>query len=96
MLLLLLASIFFFQILDCAMTLSHVQRGGTELNPVMDWLLKRSDGLFVGVKLAISALGLVFLGLHTKFPYARHGLVALYLLFLGVVGWQLFLVLQAA
>jgi hypothetical protein len=91
---LVLLSIFLFQILDTNLTLFHLQRGGEELNPLMRKLIVRDQRLFVIVKLGISVLGLAFLGIHKNYPYVRPGLLVLFVLFLGVVGWHCFLALQ--
>lgn len=91
---LVLLSIFLFQILDANLTLAHLRRGGAELNPLMRELIVRDQRLFVIVKLGVSALGLGFLGVHKNFPFVRSGLLVLFVLFLGVVGWHCFLALQ--
>lgn len=91
---LVLLSIFLFQILDANLTLAHLRRGGEELNPLMRELIVRDQGLFVLVKLGISAVGLGFLGIHKNYPFVRSGLLVLFVLFLGVVGWHCFLALQ--
>jgi len=91
---LLLLSIFLLQVLDAYLTLGHLRHGGIELNPVMKALIASGRGLFVAVKLAVAAAGLVFLGIHKNFPMAKPGLVFLFALFLGVVGWHCLLTLQ--
>jgi hypothetical protein len=91
---LLLVSIFLFQILDAFMTLAHIHRGGIELNPVMGALIAHGNGVFLGVKLGVSSAGLWFLGIHKNFPFVKPGLAILFVLFLGVVGWQCFLALR--
>lgn len=88
--------IFLFQILDASLTLSHLRRGGTELNPFMDFLIARDENLFLGVKLGLSAIGLLFLGIHKNFPMVKRGLAAIFCLFLGVVGWHLLVVLHGS
>jgi hypothetical protein len=90
-----LLSIYLFQVLDANLTLAHLRRGGTELNPIMGALIDRDESLFLALKLGIAALGLGFLGLHKNYPFVRRGLVVLFVLFLGVVGWHCFLVLRS-
>lgn len=92
---LILLSILLFQILDARLTLSHLRRGGEELNPIMRLLIFRDENLFFLVKLGVSALGLGFLGIHKNYPFVRSGLLVLFVLFLGVIGWHCFLALQA-
>ena len=84
--------IFFFHILDASFTLAHIARGGSELNPVMDYLIQRSSGLFIGVKLALAAVGLFFLGIHKNFPGVKPAIAVLFLVFAGLLGYHLFLI----
>ncbi len=91
---LLLLTIFLFQVLDAYLTLAHLQRGGSELNPLMDELIGRSEPMFLVVKLGVSAIGLWFLGAHKQFPLVRPGLALIFVMFLGVVGWHCFLALN--
>ena len=85
---LVLLLIFLFQVLDANLTLHHLQRGGVELNPLMDHLISIGEGTFFVVKLVIAAIGLLFLGIHKNYPMVRPGLGAIFLIFLGVVGWH--------
>lgn len=91
---LVILSIFLFQVVDAYMTLSHLRNGAVELNPFMDYLLDQSNDLFLFVKLSVSAVGLLFLGIHRNFPMVRSGLAVIFLLFLGVVGWHCLLALR--
>lgn len=90
-----LAAIFVFHVLDAVLTLGHISRGGAELNPLMDALLQVDARLFVFVKLGLAGAGLFVLGLHQNFPYTRHAVVGLFLVFLGLVGYHLFLITLA-
>lgn len=86
-----LALTFVFHILDAWLTLGHLARGGTELNPIMDVLIQIDPRLFLVVKLGLAGSGLFLLGLHQNFPYTRHAAASLFLLFLGLVGYHLYL-----
>jgi hypothetical protein len=44
--------------------------------------------------LGLAGVGLLFLGLHKNFPHARRGLAVLFVLFLAVVGWHCFLIVD--
>lgn len=85
---------FFFHCLDALFTVAHLAQGGRELNPFMDYFLQRNVGTFVIVKLGIAGLGLSFLAIHKNFPGVRLGISGLFLLYAGVVGYHLFLILQ--
>jgi len=89
-----LAVVLFFQVLDALLTLRILDRGGSELNPLMAGLIERSEPLFVGTKIGISLVGLMVLGIHKNFLVARTGLVLLLALFGGVIGWHFFLALH--
>lgn len=86
--------IFAFQCLDTFLTLAHLLRGGKELNPLMASLIDRTPHLFVAVKLGISMVGLVFLGVHQNFPFVRKGIAVIFVIFSGIVVYH-FLLLAA-
>ena len=88
--------IFLFHCIDAALTLAHIQRGGVELNPFMAVLIDAAPAAFVSVKLGLSIFGLLFLGLHQNFPHVRKGIAALFIVFLGVVFYHIFLLIQIA
>jgi len=91
----LLILIFFFHCLDAMFTLAHLSHGGRELNPFMEVLIRHGSGLFVGIKLAVAGAGLCFLGLHKNFPLVRTGIVLLFLLYAGVIGYHFLLLFQS-
>lgn len=91
-----LLAVFVFQVLDAVFTLAHIARGGSELNPLMDILIQQSSSLFLSVKLGLAGFGLFFLGLHQNFPAVRHAVASLTLIFGGIVGYHLFLILVAS
>ena len=57
----------------------------------MDVLIQIDPRLFLVVKLGLAGSGLFLLGLHQNFPYTRHAAASLFLLFLGLVGYHLYL-----
>jgi hypothetical protein len=88
---LLLILTFLFHCLDAGFTLTHLARGGRELNPVMGYLLRMGPGVFLGGKLTLAALGLWFLGVHKNFPMVRASIAFLFVLYAGVVGYHILL-----
>ena len=76
-------------------TLAHLARGGRELNPFMEALLRVSPWAFVSVKLSVAAAGLFFLGLHKNFPLVKAGVTLLFLLYAGVIGYHFVLLWRA-
>ena len=91
---LVILAILLMQVLDAYLTIARLQGGAVELNPIMRHLLSRSENLFLTVKLTVSVLGLLFLGIHKNYPLARPGLGLLLALFLAVVGWHCYLAYQ--
>lgn len=90
-----LLAIFTFHCLDAVFTLSHLSHGGQELNPFMALLLAVGPGTFVSTKLAIAGVGLCFLGIHKNFPMVRTGILLLFVLYAGVIGYHIFLLCQS-
>jgi len=85
-------------LLDAALTLYLVEQGASELNPVMDYFLKKGPLIFTVTKYLLTCIAvLIFLALATSivprsnfkakklFPYAL-------LAFGGVVVWELVLI----
>lgn len=72
------------QVADAATTYKIINKGGRELNPVMNWLFKRFGMLNVlAVKVILVSMAGVYL--YITFPV---GLIPLCILYVGVVGWN--------
>ncbi len=77
--------------LDAHNTLIILSLGGTEINPLMDFLIQKDLQLFVAGKFALTGLGIVlFVGYHHvqlwqlfKVRYILYALLVLYLLLIG-------------
>ena len=87
--------IFTFHVLDAIFTIIHLGRGGTEANPLMDFLIQRSDMLFIVVKLSVAGLGLAFLGMHKNFPHVKRLIGVIFAIFAALIGYHVLLLLQA-
>jgi hypothetical protein len=61
-------------VLDALCTLLLIQRGGDEANPFMALVLNHGETLFVGIKMALTAIGAWLLAVHQHFPLAYKGL----------------------
>jgi len=57
--------------LDALFTLTLLSKGASEANYFMARLMETSDGLFVAVKVAVTAFGIVFLLMHSHFRVLR-------------------------
>lgn len=77
---------------DSLFTLLLLQRGATEINPVMDALIAIDTMLFVAAKLAITAVCVLFIVAHRHFRFFRlrggHVLYSVLALYLALVGYQ--------
>ncbi len=77
---------------DCLFTLLLLQRGAIEINPVMDILIRTDITLFVGAKLAITAVCVLFIVAHRHFRFfglrGGHVLYGILAMYLGLVGYQ--------
>jgi len=68
----LVAGIFFLSMLDLVFTLIHLDAGGREANPVMDWFLDwGGTDAFSVAKLLFTVVGLLVLLVHAKFDRVR-------------------------
>ena len=64
-------SILFMSFLDALLTLTLLNRGAYEANYFMVRLMEISDGVFVAVKLTVTAFGIIFLLMHSHFQILR-------------------------
>ncbi|MEW6741644.1 MAG: DUF5658 family protein [Planctomycetota bacterium] len=79
---------------DAFCTLWIVNRlGGSEANPLMDWMLGRSSFAFVASKTLLTASGIVVLCLHKNFPGVKTAITALLLTYISVGCYHLYLLL---
>ena len=67
-------------IFDAAATLFILDKGGSEVNPLMDYLIDASPWLFVGVKVTIFNLAVLLMAKwrasHIKWVVTFYGLLA--------------------
>ncbi|QDV05280.1 hypothetical protein Poly30_07760 [Planctomycetes bacterium Poly30] len=76
-------------IADLGLTLLHLEQGGTEANPIMDWFLTHGGtAAFIGAKLALTAVPTGFLLLHARFRGTRPALLGLALMYAALLGYH--------
>lgn len=73
----LLLGIFILNIFDALFTLLWLQRGGSEANPFMAFLLEIGEGAFLLQKCIVVGIWLIVLLIHKNFRLARIGLYSL-------------------
>lgn len=83
-------------LLDAALTLTLLERGAVELNPVMRYFLTFGPGPFIVVKYGLTALALVLMVVLNTISSRRYRIVSFILPFCGlvfgsVVIWELYL-----
>jgi hypothetical protein len=82
--------------MDAIFTLSLLQQGAMEINPFMAMLISISTPLFVGVKIAVTTLSLVWLIVHYNFIVLRlirvqQLIYSVLFLYVGVIIYENFL-----
>ena len=85
--------VFFLGCVDACLTLRLLAAGATEVNPLLDTLLRVDARLFLVVKFVLTAIGLALLVLHKNFTvfYCLNGQTILRIIFaiyLGLVGYE--------
>ncbi|MBW2450250.1 MAG: hypothetical protein JRE92_07495 [Deltaproteobacteria bacterium] len=88
-------------ILDAALTLVVIQRGATELNPVMAYFLEHGTLTFIVAKYVLTSIGVLILLIFknvflTKIKIYTHSLFpCVIFVFMTVIAWELFLIYSA-
>ncbi len=75
-------------VLDALLTLLYLERGGSEANPLMALALQLGFTAFVGLKMGLTGLGVVFLALHQNFRLGLRGLYAMMLMYLALLAYH--------
>jgi len=78
-------------ILDALFTLLYIQRGGSELNPLMDAAISAGVVPFLAVKCGLTLLGIAFLCLHKNFRFVKAILVGVLVLYTALFGYHVYL-----
>jgi hypothetical protein len=79
---------------DIVFTLTLLQRGANEVNPLMRYLIELDSTLFIWVKLSITAAGVLFLAVHNHFRFlkllrGRHALYLMVGVYAALVNYQI-------
>jgi hypothetical protein len=80
-----LAALVVMILLDGALTLHILSKGGLEVNPIMDWIYGKGTDWFMGVKVATAVVAFPFLTVHRHFRSAIVGAWILLLAYGGVM-----------
>jgi len=93
-----ITAILILSIIDAVLTLVVIQRGATELNPVMAYFLDHGTSTFIVAKYVLTSIGVLILLIFknvflTKIKIYTHSLFpCVILIFTAVIVWELFLI----
>ncbi len=96
-----ITTILVLSILDAVLTLIVIQRGATELNPVMAYFLEYGTPTFIVAKYLLTSIGVLILLIFknvflTKIKIYTHSLFpCVILVFITVIAWELFLIFSS-
>lgn len=74
--------------LDAFLTMHSIQGGGSELNPLMAFLLDYDFLAFVGIKMALTIGGVWVLARYRSVVLAFHALRGCAVLYLGILAYH--------
>jgi hypothetical protein len=89
-----------FSLADAFLTLWLVDRGATELNPLMAFFLNHGPAVFIGVKYLLTSISLVILVIFSQVFLRRFGIyirsiiASILMLFSSVIAWEVYLLLR--
>jgi len=78
-------------VLDALFTLLYLQRGGSELNPIMAAAIEVGIVPFLLIKNGLTILGVLFLCLHKNFRLVKPLILGILLLYVLLLGYHLYL-----
>ena len=93
-----IVAILLLSVLDALLTLHLIEKGSTELNPVMSYFLQYGPFVFMGTKYFLTCFGVVVLLLFRNvllkrsLTHARNLFTYIICVFSTVVVWQLYLI----
>lgn len=92
----------FLSLTDAYITLYLLDRGGRELNPVMDLLLQQGAGTFLLVKYMLTGVGALWLVVHRNYRFmggritGKHLLGLMIFLYSLLMYWEAYLVAKVS
>ncbi len=93
--------ILILSVLDAVLTLTVIQRGAKELNPVMAYFLEHGTSTFIVAKYILTSVGVLILLIFknvflTRLKIYTHSLFpCVIFVFITVIAWELFLIYSA-
>jgi Domain of unknown function (DUF5658) len=81
-------TIVFCSIFDALLTLLYIERGGGEANPVMAVAIDFGTTAFVGLKMALTIVGIALLAVHQNFRLGLRGLYGMTIIYLVLLTYH--------
>jgi hypothetical protein len=75
-------------VLDALFTLLYLQRGGAEMNPLMDAAIRAGVIPFILIKCGLTFAGITFLCLHQNFRFVRLLMLTVLTLYVALMGYH--------
>lgn len=79
-------------LMDALFTLLYIQRGGGELNPIMDAAIRLGVVPFVAIKCGLTFAGLLFLCLHKNFRFVKVIIASVLILYTALLCYHFYIV----
>jgi hypothetical protein len=86
-----LVAIMVLCVLDALFTLLYLQRGGTELNPLMAAAIEMGVVPFLAIKNGLTIVGVLFLCLHKNFRHVKPVIAGVLVLYTLLMAYHLYL-----
>jgi hypothetical protein len=89
-----------FSLTDAFLTLWLVDRGATEINPVMAYFLAQGPEVFIGVKYLLTSVSVVLLAMCSHIFLRRVGIyirtiiTSILMIFSSVIAWEVYLLIR--
>lgn len=91
----LLLIFFLLTVFDSVATLYYLRKGGTELNPIAQWMIDQGNIQFVIIKGSLTGICVLFVLLHKNFRYARGAIVLGFAFYFALAVYHIVLQVQA-
>jgi hypothetical protein len=75
---------------DAVFTIYHLNRGATEINPLMNFALSLGTPYFIIFKYALTSVGVFFLLTHKNFFFARAATITVVVMYFMLLAYHLY------
>ncbi len=89
-----LVSMLALNVLDAFFTIIILERGGMELNPIVQAVMALYGDKFLIWKFSIISISVIFLCLHSQFKRVKGVIISMNLIYFTIVVYQIFLIVS--